>query len=500
MRLQWRVPFCLLRRLTKLGNHKRDAPNEPIAPGFVVQHTCDLWASAVRLFWVVLGVSVSHTTLAVTHEYQLEVAAGLEQISVTAQLQRKGLTLRARKSKAADLLELQTCSGDRIAKPNGNRIDLPDEVDCVIYTAPLASSEQSRRFRIDLPNAQLTSPSRWMWLPAITDEDRISVELTLPKGARASLPWRYIGAGRFEFGTSPKSGFSMAVIGDFIELDIPGIKKPAAYVGAKQHKQKIARWLSASASMLRGIGGRVPNDEVQILVLPVTRSRGRSPVPFGRVVRDQGESIQFFVDLTQADKRYLQDWTAPHEFAHTLLPFVGAQWVSEGFSGYYQNVLLARGGIYSEQQAWQHLVNSFGRAADVKNPPSPNETSDRPFWEVRMLLYWSGAALALMADAEIRFETGNAGSLDSVLATLAKCCLPSGHTWTSRELFIALDQYGAGGIGRRLYDKHADARGMPGTADVLAKLGVVVVDKSVTLDDAAPWAHVRKAIMSGTIE
>ena len=79
------------------------------------------------------------------------------------------------------------------------------------------------------------------------------------------------------------------------------------------------------------------------------------------------------------------------------MPYVDAQWVSEGFAGYYQNVMLARGGVYTEERAWQRLVRAFNRGADVPNAPSPNDTSKRPFWEVRMMLYWSAAALALGA-------------------------------------------------------------------------------------------------------
>ena len=51
--------------------------------------------------------------------------------------------------------------------------------------------------------------------------------------------------------------------------------------------------------------------------------------------------------------------------------------------------------------------------------------------------------MALAADVQLRSGSGGAQSLDTVLGELGRCCLPSGRTWTARELFTRLD--GAGG-------------------------------------------------------
>ena len=114
-----------------------------------------------------------------------------------------------------------------------------------------------------------------------------------------------------------------------------------------------------------------------------------------------------------------------------------------------------------------------------------------------MLLYWSGAALALMADAEIRSESSGARSLDTVLASFARCCLPSTRSWEPEALFQALDQHGGNGVFMRLYTTHADRPGMPDTLDVLTRLGVLGAGDGVTLDGDAPWAEIRRAIMTG---
>ena len=57
--------------------------------------------------------------------------------------------------------------------------------------------------------------------------------------------------------------------------------------------------------------------------------------------------------------------------AKELLPYVvsGEKWISEGFASYYQNVLLARRGVYSESEVWQRLHRAFAQADAIADPP-----------------------------------------------------------------------------------------------------------------------------------
>ena len=57
----------------------------------------------------------------------------------------------------------------------------------------------------------------------------------------------------------------------------------------------------------------------------------------------------------------------------------------------------------------------------------------------RMKVYWSGAALALMADVTLRERSGGEESLDTVLKRFQECCLPSKDVWTGPEFFARLD-------------------------------------------------------------
>jgi predicted metalloprotease with PDZ domain len=221
-------------------------------------------------------------------------------------------------------------------------------------------------------------------------------------------------------------------------------------------------------------------------------------VPFGRVVRDGGESIELLVDETRPLEDFYAEWTATHEFAHLLLPYLDREqrWISEGFATYYQNVLLARAGRYTEQAAWRKLVEGFGRGRDSVPSLSPNAAASGAERSTRMKVYWSGAALALIADVELRRRSAGRESLDTVLDQLQRCCLPSSRTWSGAELFAQLDRFVAEPLFVPLYERYADSAGFPAVTPLLTELGVSIEDGDLRLSETAGLAALRRALMA----
>ena len=112
-----------------------------------------------------------------------------------------------------------------------------------------------------------------------------------------------------------------------------------------------------------------------------------------------------------------------------------------------------------------------------------------------MLVYWSGAAIALLADAELRKLTDGKESLDTVLGRLQGCCLPSHREWGGRELFLKLDELSDHKVFVRLYEEHANSRGMPDLTELYRELGIKPMGDKVELSSRAPGAHIRRSIM-----
>jgi predicted metalloprotease with PDZ domain len=184
-----------------------------------------------------------------------------------------------------------------------------------------------------------------------------------------------------------------------------------------------------------------------------------------------------------------------------MLPLVRERhrWISEGFASYYQNVLMSRAGRYTEREAWTKLHEGFERGRASRPELSPNNAAAQGVRQARMKIYWSGAAIALLADIELRERSGGRESLDTALDRLQKCCLPSERTWSGTELFTKLDSLVDGPVFMPLYRRHANNTGFPNLRPVFERLGVDIEDDKVRIHRGAELAHIRDAITEPTL-
>lgn len=267
-----------------------------------------------------------------------------------------------------------------------------------------------------------------------------------------------------------------------------------------EHKAaQIVEWLNSTADNVSRVYGRFPNPDAKVIVIPTTENSwgGDAAVIFGRVNRHGGESIELFVNPDRPISEFYADWTATHEFSHLMLPLLNQRyrWISEGFASYYQNVIMSRAGHYTPQIAWQRLSEGFQRGRESRPELSLNEAAAGGNRRARMKIYWSGAAIALLADTELRSRSGGKQSLDTVLGKLQACCLPSRRHWSGPRLFKKLDSFLDSPVFMPLYREYANDEGFPDVAPVLHRLGISRnSDGTVNLNNSAPQAATRRAI------
>ena len=445
------------------------------------------------------------TAAADVHEYSVVVDPDLDRLRVRAAFSADVGSIRVRSRSAARyLVEATPCEGDARLLASDRRMRLPADVRCIDYVVDLGAAAAAERRNRNLGNDTiLVSPSRWLWRPELDAETRIRVRFELPDGVDVAVPWQPIDGSRTDYllAASPESANAPAVFGRFTyhELDVPGATVRVALPETRPaiDEAKTLAWLEATATDVSLTYGRFPNPSPFVVVLPMGSSRwSRSAVPFGRVIRDGGEAIELFVDQQKPREDYMGDWTATHEFSHLMLPYVGSRykWISEGFAQYYQNVLLARSGTYDDEMAWAKIHAGLSRGAASRPELSPNEAAARGVRGARMKVYWSGAAIALLADVELRKRSGGRESLDDVLSRLQRCCLPSDRTWSGPELFMHLDTLIDEPLFMPLYQRHADTTGFPDTSAVFERLGIDVDGGDVRFDDDAELAGLRKTI------
>lgn len=392
----------------------------------------------------------------------------------------------------------------RALQPRGPRVPLPGRGTdgCVDYTVALDSTPTATRHRgIHRVGRDLVfSPHLLIWYPESRDMT-IELAFDLPAGVRVSAPWPRAADAVFHPGERLPDWDARIALGyfDVDAITMPGGTVELAITGDLPVRKRdgLRDWITQGAQALVDVSGRLPVPRLQVLVVPL--GRGGEPVPWGEVQRGGGDAVHLFIDERRPIAEFHADWTLVHELSHLLHPplDVEGRWFSEGVASYYQNTLRARTGMLSPIQAWRKLHAGFERGRNATLPDlslleaSEHMMRDRAFQRV----YWSGAAIALLADVELRRRSGGAKSLDTAMAALQACCLPAQRQWSSVALMTRLDAMSGTDVFTRLYSRHARASEFPDLRPVYAHLGLEVQGGKLHTHDHAAGARLRRDVM-----
>jgi len=463
------------------------------------------------LFWMLVWTA----DVAGAPHYRVSTDEQLQQLNVSACFGRElPARLSARQERARTLLRgAWFASGDQRVelKSHGATLRLPDSVDsaCVQYRVDLSAIGR-RQWRSGDWRARdviVLDPDLWLWYPdGVAEHAPLRLDFVLPPGYDVSGPWQRTGSaqGRVSYAVRERMpGWDARMaIGRFkVEsIELPGGRLRYALLPGEPGVDAAAlhQWVTGGARALVSAYGRLPVPDVQLLVVPI--ARGGEPVPWGEVQRGGGDAVHLYIDQRRPAAEFMADWVLVHELSHLLHPNIAAtdRWLSEGIASYYQNVLRARAGLVSAERAWDKLHAGFERGirgtAHGRSLADASETMMRE--RAFMRVYWSGAAIALLADVELRRRSGGAQSLDTALAAFSACCLPADHSWSAPALLRELDRLTGTGVFMELYRKYVDSDRFPALGALYADLGLQPVSETrLRLDPTAPQAAIRAAIM-----
>jgi len=414
---------------------------------------------------------------------------------------------------AADYLtNVETERGGDSIKIGYRKIHLSgvDRRSCIRYSVALrkaARASRSHRYQSRIITGMVTQSGTWLWLPE-NNPFPVKIDFSLPERARVSAPWHRVdrseGGATYRINRDSYEGSGYVVFGGFSEriVRVPGAGLRVAVMEANPpaDADKLTAWVRRGAEAMIGLYGRFPLEQVQVLVFPIGRYSGNpdaSPVPWGEVKRGGGSAVHLYVDHTRPLSELVSDWTLYHEMSHLIHPYIDIEgrWLSEGIATCYQNVLQARAGVLSERRAWQKLHEGFERGIKqtrrgrVLNDVSRNMHRNHQY----MRVYWSGAAIAILADVYLRKM--NRGSLDQALYRFRDCCLPARRTWTAPEFMAQLDTLMDSKIFMDLYESYAHSDRFPALDEIYDSLGLSPDRGRVVLDKRAVRSDIRRAIM-----
>lgn len=264
--------------------------------------------------------------------------------------------------------------------------------------------------------------SAWLWAPSSRPPDlEVHARFELPEGVVHTPVFStddtglvldddsfhfvsYVAFGRFEpeVIAGPDTCVTVGALG-------PGLETETRRV-----------WIEGALETLAQLGEGVLPPRVSVVLVPVGGAPSPGAPVFGLAAHGTTPSI-LLVAPSSADRALLlADWALPHELVHLTVPHVAGRgaWLGEGLATYYQEVLRARAGRITAEDAWRALDDGFHRGLRAEGATTLRDASES-MHETHDYerIYWSGAAVALLVDLELR-EHGS--SLDAAMARASR--------------------------------------------------------------------------------
>lgn len=374
---------------------------------------------------------------------------------------------------AAALVEARDARGRLLPSPRG-RIDLSrfGAARCLTYVVDLDAALAATRFAGRYGEDLLLSAGIWLWRPARPAAGGATLRFELPPGVQVAAPWP-VHDGVHRLSTSVFQQPTFFAIGRFTPSSLRrhGVALTAVRLGEGWSLERDAfeRWLARAIDGVTTVQGRFPVERLLVVLVP---SEGAG-VDFGMVRRGGGPSIAFMVGRAATAEALERSWIPWHELSHLHLPPMRQRdaWLYEGLATYYQEVLRARVGVQSAEQAWEELIDGLRRGARMRGSglalEAEAEAMRRTFAFQRV--YWAGAAFALHADVALRMR---GSSLDRTLACASRHWRGSDRVWTSVELATCLDRCHGERLLRPMSEAWASRVRPPDVMRLLRRLGV----------------------------
>jgi hypothetical protein len=254
-------------------------------------------------------------------------------------------------------------------------------------------------------------------------------------------------------------------------------------------RSALLAWLETSAKAVSVYYGKFPVASARILLVPAPGDGVLKGTTFGY----RGAAIRLVIGSDSDEDELRHDWIVVHEMTHLALPDVPNPylWLAEGIATYVEPIARGEAGQLSAEKIWGDMVHDMPKGM----PEDGDRGLDRtPTWG---RTYWGGAMFCLLADVEIRKETGNRVGLQQALRGI----LDAGgdhekdwDEWPVERIFSVGDKATGTTV---LSDLYATMRAKPYAPDLDAlwrELGISVAGGRVTFDDSAPLAPIRRAI------
>lgn len=273
---------------------------------------------------------------------------------------------------------------------------------------------------------------------------------------------------------------------DLVEVGGGSIHVAIAPGELGQSKAAVLAWVERSARMISAYYGRFPVRDVRLLVVPVD---GREI--HGTTWGYGGAAIRIPLGRAVTEAEMLDSWVLPHEMVHLALPSQDDEhtWLEEGIATYVEAIARVRAGRRSESDLWAEMMQNMPKGL----PQSGDRGLDRTHTWGRT--YWGGAIFCVIADVTIRQRTRNRYGLQQALQGIVNAGGSIAQQWPIDEVLTAGDRATGTQVLEELYAAMKDFPLQIDLDGLWSRLGISRREGRVILDDAAPLASTRHAIL-----
>jgi len=251
--------------------------------------------------------------------------------------------------------------------------------------------------------------------------------------------------------------------------------------------EPLMSWVRRALHIVTGYYSRFPTSSLRIRVVP----EPGGGVITGKTFGYRGGYIRVEVGRDVTEAQLTNDWVLVHEMTHLALPDVGDEhaWLSEGLAVYIEGIAREQAGNRTQQDIFAEEMRSMPRGL----PESGDRGLDHTHSWGRT--YWGGAIFCLLADVNIHRQTHNRFGLQDAVRAVAEQSGGLVTDWPIERVLAAGDAATGTTVLADLYAEMKDKPVSPDLPKLWRELGVELHGGTIVLDDTAPLAPVRAAIM-----
>ena len=248
----------------------------------------------------------------------------------------------------------------------------------------------------------------------------------------------------------------------------------------------VLPWIAHSAKAVTTYYGHFPVASARILIVPVDGKGMRG----GTTWAYRGAAIRIVLGRDSSEDDLKRDWMLVHEMVHLALPDVGEQhsWLSEGLATYVEPIARARAGDLSAASIWSAMRRDMPKGL----PQAGDQGLDNTHTWGRT--YWGGAMFCLLADIEIRKQSGNRLGLQDAMRGVLAAGGNHESDWPIQRVLATADKATGLNVLSELYAKMSGQPITPDLDGLWRDLGIKLVGDQVSFDDSQPLARARNAL------